>query len=155
MSIVRDYTIRAILAGFIAVLFKDAFDLVYVWLGFSGVCMAKVAAAAFISPERVSSFGGLFIGYMAHYTVGGVLGLIFTHYLTATNRSYYISKGVFAGLAAWLFLAGVLLRIGVSSLDPVDISSNVMLFFDHIVFGSTLGYLNKKFVFNPDFERRT
>ena len=141
----QDVTIKSVIAGMVSVIFKDLFDYLYIHFGFSGVLMLKVAAGAFISVDTIS-YVGLIIGFFAHYVVGGIIGLSFTHYLCLTNTSHPILKGLFAGLVAWLFLAGMLLKFGISDYDPIDESSNFMLLIDHIVFGITMGFLNKTVV---------
>ncbi|PKM88012.1 MAG: hypothetical protein CVU87_08400 [Firmicutes bacterium HGW-Firmicutes-12] len=141
----HDITIRSVLAGMVSVIFKDLFDILYINLGFSGVSMIKVAAGTFITVDTFS-YIGLLIGLFAHYIVGGIIGLSFTHYLCLTNKSHPILKGLFSGLVAWLFLAGMLLKFGISNYDPIDELSNFMLLIDHIIFGITMGFLNKMFV---------
>lgn len=141
----KDITIRSIIAGVASVLVKDMFDMIYIYFGFSNVSMLKVAAGAFISLHNFSHIG-LIIGFFAHYSVGGIIGLLFYKFLTLTNKSYPIIKGLFAGLAVWIFLAGMLLNFGLSEFNPNDEASNLMLLIDHIIFGLTLGFLTKLFV---------
>ena len=141
----KDITIRSIIAGVASLLVKDMFDMIYIYFGFSNVSMLKVAAGAFISLNNFS-YIGLIIGFFAHYSVGGIIGLLFYQFLTLTNKSYPIIKGLFAGLAVWLFLAGMLLNFGLSEFNPNDEASNLMLLIDHILFGLTIGFLTKLFV---------
>lgn len=141
----KDVTIRSIIAGVVSVLVKDFFDIIYIHFGLSNVSMIKVAAGTFISLNNYSIIGFI-IGLFAHYTIGGIIGLLFYQYLNFTNKSYPIIKGLFSGLAVWLFLAGMLLKFGISEFNPNDEASNLMLLIDHMLFGLTIGVLNKIFV---------
>ncbi|MCF8011680.1 MAG: hypothetical protein K9L17_10090 [Clostridiales bacterium] len=137
----KDISIRAVYVGVFAVLIKDLFDRLYIALGFNGVNMAKVAAGTFITTDQVSTTGGMIIGFAAHYTIGGILGLLFLVLLIATGKKQNVQKGVFFGLAVWLFLAGMLLSFGISRYTPLSVSNKLMLLMDHAVFGAVLGIL--------------
>jgi hypothetical protein len=141
----KDITIRAIITGMASVLFKDLFDIIYRYFILSNISMIQVAAGAFISLNNFSIIG-LIIGLFAHYTVGGIIGLLFLQYLNLTNKSFPIIKGLFAGLAVWIFLAGMLLNFGLSEFNPNDEASNLMLLIDHLIFGLSMGILTKIFV---------
>jgi hypothetical protein len=146
----KDKTLKSIYIGFFAVLIKDIFDWIYILLGFKGISMAKVATGTFVSAENVSTFTGLIIGYTAHYAVVGILEFLFFALLVITNKNYGIQKGIFWGLSAWLFLAGLLLTLGVSRYTPTNPSKKLMLLLDHIVFGSVLGLLIPVFILDEE-----
>lgn len=124
---------------------KRYFNIIYIHYGFANISMIKVAAGTFISLNNYSTIG-VIIGLCAHYTVGGVIGLAFLHFLKFTSDDYPIIKGIFAGLVAWLFLAGAFLKLGISEINPNDEASNLMLLIGHMIFGLSLGVLTKIFV---------
>ncbi len=144
-EIMKDIALKSIYIGLTGVLIKDLFDRLYMALGFSGISMAKVAAGSFVAVDSLSTTAALIIGYTAHFTVGGILGLLFLSFLLITGTRYNMQKGIFFGLAVWLLLSGVGLTLGVSNYYPRDPSSVLMLLFDHIVFGITIGYLIPRF----------
>lgn len=142
----KDRLLRATFTGFFAVIIKDLVDFIYIKLGFHGVLMAKVAAGAFVAKEDINSPLSLILGYSAHFTVGGILGVAFLVLIHLSGYDYSIIKGLFFGAVVWLFLPGMLLSLGISSFVPGDISSNFMLLLDHLAFGLTLGLFFPNFV---------
>lgn len=142
----KDYTLKAVYAGLLAVIFKDAFDSLYRFLGYYGAYVVHIAAGAFVAVDRITTPFGLIIGYTAHYAVGGALGYGFYQVLVITGRNNFIQKGVFFGILTWLLLSGMLLSLGVSRFVPDDESTQLMILLDNIVFGASLGYLVPRFL---------
>ena len=151
----KDIALKSVYIGLIGVLIKDLFDRLYMALGFSGISMAKVAAGSFVAVDSLSTTAALIIGYTAHFTVGGILGLLFLSFLLITGTRYNMQKGIFFGLVVWLLLSGVGLRLGISNYFPQNTSSVLMLLFDHIVFGLTLGYLIPRIALAGNEERQS
>lgn len=142
----KDQLLRATFTGFISVIFKDLFDFLYMRLGYQGTVMATVAAGAFLGKNEIGSPLSLFIGYCAHFLVGGILGAIFLCILYYSGSDYSIIKGIVFGAIAWLILPGMLLTLGISRNVPSDVSTYVMLLIDHLIFGLSLGIIFPRFV---------
>jgi hypothetical protein len=141
---IKDIALGAFVSGIIAVILKDIFDFFYFLVDFPGVHPVYIAAGTFLSTDRIFSPIGIIIGYVAHLTVGGLLGFIFLKLLVVSNPQNILLKGIFYGLCVWLLLAGALLTLGISRYVPTDEYTKTMLLLDHLVYGSSLGYLIPK-----------
>ena len=146
METIRDRSVIGALAGTAAILTRDIYSFLTKAVGFAKFYVWSIAADLFVSPKEVRTAMGTILGILADAALGGLLGVLFVHFLHRTGGKSPLAKGLGVGLGAWLFLFGVMLHNlpQTEGAAPADALSNLSAFIGHCLFGLALAYYTGK-----------
>ncbi|WP_408956553.1 hypothetical protein [Natroniella sp. ANB-PHB2] len=129
--------IVSIFANFI----RNIFTYICYYFNISQYLARQIAAATFLPQTKVNSFLGIIIGTFADYGVAISLGVIIIYLLYLTGTAYPLLKGISMGLLYWLLLFGMMLRFGLSEINPTDLNTNIVFLINHILLGVLIAWL--------------
>jgi hypothetical protein len=123
---------------------------IFIWIvhlfGFKFIMIWEVAANTIINKQLIHTPIGYLVGFVAHFTMGAVFGVIVAYTLRFTGKYYYLLKGIGIAAVVWLVSIGFfmhLLQIQIQGRSaPL---SNLMAIFEFIVEGSVTAFIVKKY----------
>ena len=69
-----------------------------------------------------------------------ILGLTIVLLLSYTGTAYFWLKGISVGLFSWLLIYGVILRMEVGRIEPLDPATNLINLAEHLLLGGLISY---------------
>jgi len=91
----------------------------------------------YIEKKDLHTPAGLIIGAAADYIMGGVKGVVLAYLIYFTGWDFYLFKGIAVGLLFWLICFGLILRLNIAGIDPVEPGTNLTHLSWHILLGVT------------------
>jgi hypothetical protein len=108
----------------------------------------QIAGSLYFGQENLKTLPALFIGAMTHTSIMALAGVIICFMLYYTGRDYYLIKGFGVLMMFWIFLFGIVLRLGIARIKPVDAGTNLAHFIGHASAGLIISYLIVKLADN-------
>ena len=142
---IEDKYFLAIISSIAANFIRNIFNYICYQLNFSQYLPRQIAAATFLPTTKVDSIIGIIIGSCADYGVAIFLGIFIVYLLHLTGMSYLLIKGLSIGLLYWLLIFGMLLKFGVSEINPNDLKTNLVFLINHILLGVFISWLASKY----------
>ncbi|MFZ5640191.1 MAG: hypothetical protein ACOY4Q_05830 [Bacillota bacterium] len=98
----------------------------------------------FVPPAVVNTLNGNVIAILANLACGGVLGVIFTYFVSFTNPRYMLLKGAIYGGGTWFLICGMIARaLRLPMVDkPLD---QYMILAVHFIYGIVTAYVIARF----------
>jgi len=84
-------------------------------------------------------------GFIADYTLAAVLGIILYLIIQKTGADYAVLKGTVLGAFMYLLFYGALMALDVTRASLLTPLPNLLLFFPHIVFGASAGWIIERY----------
>ncbi len=121
---------------------KDAFGLFTLWIGFSNYHIVQVAADIFLDKPHLGMVGGILIGIVADFSMGGLFGLAIGALLEWQGFDNHLLKGAVIALGVWMLLIGIIMHSLTQVFDltlrqPNDIANSMIC---HLLFGISVAY---------------
>lgn len=143
-AILDKYTL-AIVATLIANTIKNIVDYGFYLLNITEHAIYHIAASAYFSVEDTRTIAAGIVGIFTDYAVAMILGLIIMYVLYYTSSDYFWVKGLSVGLLSWLLVFGMMLRMKVGRIDPIDPGTNVVNLTEHLLLGVLIAFLIVKY----------
>ncbi len=145
MKKIKDRIILGAVCGLIAGAIGRATNAIEFKTGLTDITADQLGSGLFM-PKRdakANTIESKIIASLVNNTIVGVTGVIVTYILSVTGRDKAIIKGVGMGALQWVGIYGLMSRLGltVKSKKPI---AHILSFFDHAVFGATIGLLASK-----------
>jgi hypothetical protein len=98
----------------------------------------------FVPPVAVNTINGNIIAILANLACGGLLGVIFTYFVSFTNPKYMLLKGAIYGGGTWFMICGMVARVlRLPMVDkPMD---QYMILAMHIIYGIVIAFVIARF----------
>ena len=135
MTTIKDKYSLGIIIGLTANIIRNIFNYIVYQLNFTQYLPRQIAAATFIPLAKIDSLIGIIIGFCADYGIAIFFSLSIVYLLDITGDDFAILKGLSIGLLYWLLLFGLLLRFGLSRINPSDLGTNLIFLFNHLLLG--------------------
>ncbi len=114
-------------------------------LKISNVTYPEIAAGLFMAQKERKKPVGLFVGALADFAIGAMMGVPMVYILRYTGRDHATLKGLGFGNLAWVSLYGAVGRMfGIKGLFPLNASTNLSAFINHGLYGITAALLTSK-----------
>ena len=145
MIALKDRYSLGIIIGLIANIFSNIFNYIVYQLDLTQYLPRQIAAATFIPLSKIDSLIGIIIGVCADYGVAIFFSLSIVYLLDITGDDFAILKGLSIALLHWLLLFGLLLRFGLSRINPSDLGTNLIFLFNHLLLGVLIAIMVVKY----------
>lgn len=142
---IKDNYSLGIIIGLIANLVKCLFNYFLYQLGLTQYLPYQIAGATFISLQQLDSVIGFIIGNVADYGVAIFFSLSIVYLLKLTGTDFVVLKGISIALFYWLLLFGLLLRFGLSRINPIDLGTNFTALLNHLLLGILIAIIFRKY----------
>lgn len=145
MTVIKDKYTIAIIATLVANTIKNVVDYGFYLLNITEHAIYHIAASAYFSVEDTRTLPATIVGIFTDYAVAMILGLIIMYVLSYTSSDYFWIKGISVGLLSWLLVFGMMLRMKVGRIDPIDPGTNVVNLTEHLLLGVLIAFLIVKY----------
>lgn len=135
MAIVKDKIVLGTLAGILSNVVVTIIDIVFYHLGVNQFVHFHIAASAFFPSSEVYNTSALIIGAVADFALAAFLGVVIAYTLYFTGSDYFYIKGIGVGLTFWLLIYGIVLRLKIARIDPIDSGTNLVHLTIHLILG--------------------
>lgn len=151
---IKDKYTLAIAATLIANTIKSIIDYSLYLFNITEHSIYHIAASAYFSVADTRTIPALIVGIFTDYAVAMILGLLIVYVLYYTSSDYFWLKGISVGLLSWLLVFGIILRIKVGRIDPVDPATNLVNLVEHLLLGALIAFFIVKYGNNFSSSRR-
>jgi len=134
------FTVGA-LAGLLANIPINLFDYFLYRLGINKIFIWNISTSAYVERKDIKTKLGLLIGAINDYTMAGIKGVITVSLLYFTGTEFYLLKGIAVGLFFWMAFFGIILRLKIARIDPVEPMTNLTHLSWHILLGIATSWL--------------
>mgnify|MGYP006270922929 CR=1 FL=1 len=142
---VKDKYTLSIVATLIANTIKNIIDYSLYVLDITEHSIYQIAASAYFSVADTRTLPALIVGIFTDYAVAMILGLLIVYVLYYTSSDYFLVKGISVGLLSWLLVFGIILRMKVGRIDPVDPATNLVNLIEHLLLGALIAFFIVKY----------
>lgn len=140
MTKISDRIIHGMITGIIAGTPDTIINALEHRAGLTDVSYSQLGANVFLPTEKVNNKYAGAVGLLANYTMLSVTGILFTYLLSATGRDKALLKGIGFGIFTWLTVYGMGAKVGLKIKTRKPLTP-LLSFFDHVIFGSLLGFI--------------
>jgi hypothetical protein len=138
------------IAGVISTIFVSLFVGVVRLLGFKFITIWDTASQIILSKGLLHTPIGYLVGFIAHFTLGAVFGVILAYTLRFTGKDFYILKGIGLGAVFWLVSIGFFMHLMQIEIEgrhsPL---SNLAAIIEFNIMGICTAYIIKKYARFP------
>ena len=142
---IKDKYTLAIIATLFANTIKNIIDCLFYWLNFTEHSICHIAASTYFSISDTKTIPALIVGILTDYAVAAILGLVIVYILHYTSTDYFWVKGLSIGLLSWLFIFGMVLRMKVGRINPIDYGTNLINLIEHMLLGILIAFFIVKY----------
>lgn len=101
-------------------------------------------AHLFVIPGTVNTFNGRIISVLANLACGGLLGVIFTYFVSFTYPRYILLKGAIYGLGTWFIVCGMVARALRLPMPDIPLDQYLIIAV-HFIYGIIIAYIIGRF----------
>ena len=134
--------------GFLSAVFATAslniVDWISVWLKANKWHIWQIAGSLYFNTSDLHTIPALFLGAMAHTSIMAFAGVVICFLLYYTGRDFYLIKGFGVLMIRWIFLFGIILRLNIARIKPLDVGTNISHFVGHAAAGLLISYFITK-----------
>ena len=92
--------------------------------------------------ELPPGIGYSILGLLTHFSIGAFLAIGLSYVLLKSGRDFFLLKGAFYGITAWVFLRNVLVGLAVpGGPQAMNLITTVLSLAGHLVYGLVTAYL--------------
>lgn len=136
----KDRVLIGFISGALGLLTRDVWNYFSKQIGKAKFYIWQISADLFMDLKYVKTFWGTIVGFLADIVFGGLLGIAFVYFLKYTNTKNIVIKGWGYGMAAWLFLFGIMLHnLPQMQIVPKEALGNFSAFIGHSIYGISMG----------------
>ncbi|MBM7623388.1 hypothetical protein [Sporohalobacter salinus] len=129
------------LAGIIGSIPSFIFNLIFVQLGITEYYTFQISSSIHLLKKFTTAPLGAALGIILWLIASSVLGIIIVYIFKFTGSDYWWFKGIVAvSSLMYIGIYGFLYNLG-AQLTPHDLTTNLVLFGDNLLFGLTTAYL--------------
>lgn len=132
-------------AGVVGNIPKTILSIVFYYFGWIRYTFNQLAAGIFMKQEILSNPLALVVGYITNFTVAAFIGVVLVCIIRKTGNDYEIFKGILAGMASYIFLYGIMLRLNITIGNIETSLPNFLALLLHIIFGMLSGWIVKHY----------
>ncbi len=142
----RDTYTIGVIAGLISSAILSLFVGFARLLGLKFITVSETAASIILNNHLTDTPIGFLVGYVAHFTLGAIFGIIVAYSLRLTGKDFYLLKGIGIGAMAWLVSIGFFMRLLHIQLQGRNSPlSNLMAILEFIIMGTVTAIVVKKY----------
>jgi hypothetical protein len=141
---IKDKLTLGIAAAIIANIIVSIIDLVCYKLNINQFNRFQIAASPYFQVPDVDTIPAIIVGIIADFSVAAFFGVIMVYILFYTGADFYYVKGLFVALIFWLILYGIVLRLNIARIDPVDPGTNLVHLAIHLILGLLTAWIITK-----------
>lgn len=142
MKKIKDRIILGAVCGLIAGAIGRAVNAIEYRAGLTDIRFNQVGSGLFLPKKeaKANTVEGKIIASLVNNTMVATSGTLVTYLLSVSGRDKAILKGAGVGTFQWIAIFGLMSRLGltVKSNRPL---TNILSYFDHLIYGATLGIL--------------
>lgn len=136
----KDRVVIGWVSGASGLLTRNVWSFFAKQVGLAKFYIWQISADLFMDQKFVKTFWGNAVGFLADIVFGGLLGVAFVYFLKYTNIKNIVIKGWGYGMAAWLFLFGIMLHnLPQMQMAPREALGNFSAFIGHSIYGISMG----------------
>jgi len=136
----KDRVLIGWISGALGLLTRNVYSYFAKLIGLAKFYIWQLSADLFMDQKYIKSFWGNTVGFLADIVFGGLLGIVFIYFLKYTNSKNIVIKGWWYGIAAWLFLFGMMLHnLPQMQTAPKEALGNFSAFIGHSIYGISMG----------------
>lgn len=142
-----DLIVFSLIAGGAGTLVKTMITAIPYFLHVTNNMGVIIAGKVIFNTDKFPQDAGhLLVGLLAHLGFGGILaiGLSLIYWIAGTD--FYLTKGAFFGIAAWILIRSIFLSAGMpESPKPLNLPTTIVSLSSHLFYGMVTGYIIVKF----------
>lgn len=140
--VIRDRVALGVLAGVVGAIPQVILNLISRAVGFSKTYSFALAGGIFLKGKVTEEPGGILLGILLWLFTSAFVGLLIVLFFQKTGKDYWLLKGPLVTIIVMqLFIYGFAFNMANTKVIPVDVSTNISIFFENLVFGVVAGYL--------------
>ncbi len=132
---IQDKLTLGVAAGILSNFVVEIIDYVFYLLGVNKWHHFHIAAATYFKLSDANTLPAIIIGAINDFSIAAILGIFIIYILYYTGTDYFYVKGIGVTIVFWLLIYGMLLRFGVSRINPTDPGTNSVHLAVHIILG--------------------
>ena len=144
---IKDKVLLGALSAVLATTGLNIVDLASVLLGTNKWHIWQIAGSLYFKTESLKTIPALFIGAMTHTSIMGLAGVVICYVLYFTGRDHYLVKGFGILMIFWIFLFGIILRLGIARIEPLDPGTNLSHYVGHATAGLMIRLGNEYLIY--------
>ncbi|ADL13053.1 hypothetical protein [Acetohalobium arabaticum] len=142
---IKDKYFSGIMTGILINIPINILDYIFYLLNINQYHMWQIAASAYFRIQDVDTVPALIVGAISDYSTAILLAITIVYLLSITGTDYFWAKGLSVGGIWWLFAFGVMLRIKIGRIDPIDAGTNLYHVSEHMLFGVLVAWIITKY----------
>lgn len=140
--VIKDRVALGAIAGIIGAIPQTVLNLISKAVGFSKTYSFTLAGGIFLKGKVTEDPGGILLGTLLWLFTSAFIGFLTVLFFQRTGKDYWWLKGpLLTIVVVHLFIFGFAFNMAETKIIPVDIATNISIFFENLVFGVATGYL--------------
>lgn len=140
--VIKDRVALGALAGVVSSIPPAILNLISKAIGFSKTYSFTLAGGIFLKGKVTEEPGGILLGTLLWLFTAALVGFLTVLFLQSTGKDYWWLKGpLLTIIFMHLFVYGFAFNMAETKIIPVDVATNISIFFENLVFGVVTGYL--------------
>lgn len=140
--VIKDRVALGALAGVIGAIPQAILNLISKAFGFSKTYSFTLAGGIFLKGKVTEDPGGILLGTLLWLFTSALIGYLTVLFFQSTGKDYWWLKGpLLTIIIVHLFIYGFAFNMAGTKIIPVDVATNISIFFENLVFGVVAGYL--------------
>lgn len=140
--VIKDRVALGALAGIIGAIPPSILNLISKAIGFSKTYSFTLAGGIFLKGKVTEDPGGILLGTLLWLFTAALVGFLIVLFFQRTGKDYWWLKGPLLTIVLMhLMVYGFAFNMAETKIIPVDVSTNISIFFENLVFGVVTGYL--------------
>ncbi|MCK8816971.1 hypothetical protein MWH28_06235 [Natroniella sulfidigena] len=131
------------IAGIVGNIPKEILAIIFYSFGWKRYTFTHLAAGLFVPKEFLANPLALIVGFVTDFTVAGLLGVLLAYIIKNTGNIYPTFKGLLIGLVSYIFICGLILKSGITSVNSAIPLAKFSALLLHIIFGIVSGWFIK------------
>lgn len=142
---IKDKYFLGVIASILANIPINILDYIFYTLDINQYHMWQIAASAYFRIQDVNTVPALIVGAISDYSTAIIMGVAIVYLLSITGTDYFWAKGLSLGLTGWLFAFGIILRMKIGRIDPIDAGTNLFHVAEHMLLGILIAWIVTKY----------
>ncbi|GAB6136991.1 hypothetical protein [Halanaerobaculum tunisiense] len=139
---INDSIALGVYSGIVASIIQMILNVILKELGLVAYYLPQISGSVFLLEKFTDDPLGFALGPVVWLLTGGSLGIIIVYLFKITGTDHWWLKGILvSNVLMYIGIYGILFNLGGAEIVPYDITTNLHVFIQDLLFGLTTAYL--------------
>ena len=139
--IITDKFFLGVISGILANIIENIYNYTSYFFNLTKYFIWHIAASAYFQIPDVKTMPALVVGMFTDYAIAAGMGIATVYLLYLTGEDFWFVKGLSVSSLSWLFVFGIILRLKIGRIDPIDAGTNLVNLIGHILLGILIPFI--------------